>query len=132
MDNHKTFEIEVVNDIAVIRLESHLSNYQGEEFLSAVKDLSRILADVEISSVLIDFSRVQYFGSSVLEGLRLLWKELGAGNRQVFLCELSEVCEQIVRLSHFDHVWTIYPTRDKAIAAIAAMHVKSNAPRKPG
>ncbi|MFN0197047.1 MAG: STAS domain-containing protein [Planctomycetaceae bacterium] len=131
MENHKAFEIEIVNGIAVIQLESHLSNYQGEEFLSAVKDLSRVLTGAEISSVLIDFSRVQYFGSSVLEGLRLLWKELGAGNRQIFLCELSEVCEQIVRLSHFDHVWTIYPTRKMAIAALDMAKGTIELPRKP-
>ena len=119
MEQQTFFDDETLQNIAVVSLQSHLSNYQGDEFLSAIKALGEEYERSGITAVLVDFSRVKYFGSSVLEGLRLLWKELGAGERQVSLCGLNDVCHQIIHLSHFDHVWSVYPDRQSALSALA-------------
>lgn len=122
MEKQKFFTDEMIQGVAVVTLESELSNYQGDAFLSAIQELGEKYARDGTNVALVDFSRVKFFGSSVLEGLRLLWKELGAGEGHVSLCSLNEVCDQIIHLSHFDHVWTVYPDRQAALTELSAPH----------
>lgn len=120
MEQQKFFTDETVQGVAVVTLESHISNYHGDAFLAAIQSLSERYVRDGIKVAIVDFSQVDFFGSSVLEGIRILWKTLGGGERRVLLCGLNEVCSEIIQLSHFDHVWPVYADRDTALAAITS------------
>lgn len=67
--------------------------------------------------VVVDFSRLSYFGSSVLEALLRVWTQIRPQGRMA-LCGLSEVGDEIVRLAKFDTLWAVCPSRREALAAV--------------
>lgn len=67
--------------------------------------------------VVVDFSRVAYFGSSILEALLRVWSQIRPQGRMV-LCGLSEVGDEIVRLAKFDTLWQLCPTRREALVEV--------------
>jgi anti-anti-sigma factor len=70
-------------------------------------------------AVIINFRQVAYFGSSLLEALRVLWKEVQATGGRMVLCNLSPVGREIVELAKFDHVWSIVDTLAEARQRLA-------------
>ena len=77
---------------------------------SVLHELDRILAEIGTSAaqaVIVDFHRIAYFGSSLLEALRVVWRHLQPLDGRIVLCNLSPVGREIIELAKFDHVWPI-------------------------
>ena len=77
---------------------------------SVLSELDRILAEIGTSAahaVIVDFHRIAYFGSSLLEALRVVWRHLQPLGGKIVLCNLSPVGREIIELAKFDQVWPI-------------------------
>lgn len=84
-------------------------------------ELDRIVSGIRTAkptAVIVDFHQIAYFGSSLLEALRVMWRELEPVGGQMVLCNLSPVGREIILLAKFDHVWAITDT-----LAAAKQHV---------
>jgi anti-anti-sigma factor len=58
-------------------------------------------------AVIVDFRQVAYFGSSLLESLRVIWRHIEPLGGRMALCNLSPVGRDIIELAKFHQVWTI-------------------------
>ena len=74
--------------------------------------------------VVMDFSQLSYFGSSMLEGLRSLWTVLRQRDGQLAVCSLSPVGTEILLLAQFDRLFRVRGTVDEALAAVAAAEAR--------
>ncbi|MCE9525659.1 MAG: STAS domain-containing protein [Planctomycetales bacterium] len=70
--------------------------------------------------MIVDFHQVPYFGSSLLEVLLSIWsqEQLRAGTMS--LCNVSAAGREVLEVTRFDTLWTIYNTRAEALEAAAA------------
>ena len=84
---------------------------------AVLHELDLILQELNASGaklVIVDFHQTAYFGSSLLESLRVIWRHLQPLDGQMALCNLSVVGREIIQLAKFDHVWPIANTVDEA------------------
>jgi anti-anti-sigma factor len=87
-----------------------------------LQELDLVLDEVRrtlTTAVIIDFHQVAYFGSSLLESLRVLWRHVEPGGGQMILCNLSTLGREIIELAKFDHVWPIANTVAEAQQRLA-------------
>jgi anti-anti-sigma factor len=86
-------------------------------------DQRRILVDQirssKVGSVVVDFAKVEYFGSFLLDTLCVVWKEIRQRSGNMSLCHLSEVPGEILERSRLDRLWAVRDSRQAAIKAVS-------------
>ena len=112
------FQAERVGQSLVVAVHDGVGSFADAEILGEMQGVVWQLDPAGVRSVVIDFEGVNYFGSSMLEALRLLWNELEKRDGRLALCNLSSVSREIVAISHFDQLWPIYGSRDEALHAL--------------
>ena len=108
-------------DTRIVVLPAKLSQLANIDVLTDFDNLAVEFKRDAIKQVVIDFSRITYFGSGMLEALLLLWKQLTARDGKMVLCHVSEVGLEILSISRFDTVWPICATRAEAIQAVRSL-----------
>lgn len=76
------------------------------------------LEHLGVRQVVVDFARVEYIGSSMLEALRRIWVKVHEGGGQMALCNAGPVVREVLQVARFDTIWQLYDTRDEALAAL--------------
>ncbi|MFN0053955.1 MAG: STAS domain-containing protein [Planctomycetales bacterium] len=72
--------------------------------------------------VVIDLSHTKFFGSSFIELLFGLWKETQAKPEGNFaICGLTSYCLEVLRITHLDSLWRLFPDRGSAVTALAGV-----------
>ena len=112
------FQADGVGDALVVAVHDGVGSFADAEILGEMQGVVAQLREDGARAVVVDFDGVDYFGSSMLEALRLLWNELEPRDGKLALCNLSDVGREIVGISHFDQLWPIYRSRDEALHAI--------------
>jgi anti-sigma B factor antagonist len=80
-----------------------------------------IAHDAEPPIVVLDLSHTQFFGSSFIEILFRLWTQLQARPGGAFaICGLTPHCLDVLKITHLDTLWRLFPNRGDAIRAMAA------------
>jgi anti-anti-sigma factor len=78
------------------------------------------LGDPPSPHVVIDLSNVEFFGSSFIEVLFRTWKWVQqAADGQFALAGVNRYCREILEVTNLTSIWTIYSTREQAVAALA-------------
>ena len=78
------------------------------------------LAAADIKHVVIDLGSIPYFGSTVLEWMVQMWRRAKAKGGNLAVSNCSPIGREILSVAHFDKLWSIFPTRDEALAALAS------------
>jgi anti-sigma B factor antagonist len=118
MTQTNDFSIEEVDGTIVItpgpRIGS-LDNAYLAERRTALVDAIRQTSD---SAVVVDFSRVGYFGSLLLDTLCVVWKQARERSGTMALCSLSDVSKEILNKSRLNSLWPVFSSRQEAIDAV--------------
>lgn len=110
-------KIEEIDDGATIVAKlpfSRLDAAVAEETKSEL--IARI--DRGRTQVVVDLADVEFIDSSGLGMLVSVLKRLN-DKRCLALCNLQGVVQSMLKLSHMDRVFTVYGSRDEAVAAIS-------------
>jgi anti-anti-sigma factor len=93
----------------------------NEEILQRFSDaLLEEAGKAEPPRVVVDLSGIGYVGSNFLEILVRGWKRLKQRQGTMVLCGVSPFCADILRITRLNSLWTVYPSRQEAIEALAA------------
>lgn len=115
MTRGQFFKTRVESDVLIVEIRKPVGSLADR---TVMLELDQVLADLrELASrkVVIDFCQVAYFGSSLLEALRLIWNEVHLGGGRMTVCNLSPVGKEILQVAKFDHLWPIVGTLDEAL-----------------
>jgi anti-sigma B factor antagonist len=90
-----------------------------------LEEISNQLVEVAKSAtpplVIIDMAITEFFGSSFIEVLFRVWKQLNSQpNAKFAISGLQPYCREVLEITHLDRLWPMYATRDEAIKAIAS------------
>ncbi|MFC1679009.1 STAS domain-containing protein [Elusimicrobiota bacterium] len=81
---------------------------------------SKLLALIEggCNHIVVDFAGLEYISSAGLRSLLICAKRLKAKNGDLCLCCLIKDVKDVFDISGFSSIFTLYPTREEALATL--------------
>jgi len=114
----KIFDLEHDGDALIAVPLRNLGSLAEEELQAELPELLQALHRPDARHLVLDFSRISYFGSSMLEAVRRLARQAHAHGGRTALCGLSPVAREILEIARFDTLWPLCETREDALAAV--------------
>jgi anti-sigma B factor antagonist len=113
------FVVEKEGDATVIVPGPRLGSLDNADIALRRGSLIEAVREQNASQVIVDFSKVEYFGSLLLDTLCVVWKQVRQRSGTMVLCNVSGVANEILSQSKLNSLWPIYESRQAAIAAKA-------------
>jgi len=104
--------------VTVLSFTQKNVNITEENVHDLGSDLLNEAAGADPPKVILDLGNVEFFGSSFIESMFVVWKALSAKNGRFAICQLHPYCETVLSVTNLTTVWEIYPTVDEAVAAL--------------
>lgn len=114
------FTIERHDDIIVVTPSPALEHMDPTLIEQAADVVLTPIRDEVLPLVVIDLSRVEFFGSSFLALLLRCWKKTQGKSGLMVLAGPSPRARELLRVTSLDLVWPIYATRREAIESLSA------------
>lgn len=86
------------------------------QLLREAEAVVETLSHADAPLLVVDFNHVEYFGSSTLEALCLIWGTVSQAGGKMVLANLSELGRQIIGIAKFDTVWPVVDTCEEGLA----------------
>jgi anti-sigma B factor antagonist len=115
----ESFQIERRGDVAVITPSAEIENMPENLIEQAAQIVLAPLKEKPPGGLIVDLSRVNYFGSvfiSFLLRCHLLVKKQGS---ELILTGVSDKARELLRVMSLDTLWAIYESREEALAALS-------------
>ena len=118
------FQFEQVNHTLVVTPVVDLMQVRDSDIRDAYNETYRLLCQPEVSNLLVDFEKLDYFGSTFIGMLIRLAKKARSDGGEALLCCLSSTMRDMMKNlmllenTKTDFFWTPYDTRQAAIAAL--------------
>ncbi|MBI1346714.1 STAS domain-containing protein [bacterium] len=110
------FHLTQDRDVVVLEVERPVGSLCDDAVMRELDSVLKELRNCQCRKLVIDFHQTPYFGSSMLEALRLMWTTIHKDSGEMVLCNLSEVGREILQVSKFDHIWPIVADRTTALS----------------
>lgn len=107
MLKNRFFSTEVRDGVLIVNLLQPVGSLADSTVLAELDAVLQSLQQSGAKSVLVDMGQAAYFGSSLLEALRILWTKVEARQGRMALCNVSPLGLEILQLAKFDHLWPI-------------------------
>ncbi len=120
MNTPHLFKTFAVGPVFVVELLGAVSSLADSSVLLELEEVRSDLRRGGQRALVIDLAQAAYFGSSLLEAIRILWNDLSARGGRIALCNASEVGREVLQIAKFDHVWPLVHSRDEAIKVVTA------------
>lgn len=120
----QVFEFEQCDAVLVVTPTGSLMEFRDADIRNAYNDTYRKLDDPSVSHLLIDFSKLTYFGSTFVGMLIRLAKKARLGGGEAAVCSLSDNMQQMMKTlmllenTKTDCFWNEHSTRDEAISSL--------------
>jgi anti-sigma B factor antagonist len=114
------FQIERAGATMVVSPQRSVTSLSDDDVKDELGGLLEVLESGEVNRIVFDFGKIEYCGSSMLEAMRRLWKSLPKADGKLIVCGVNSVIRDILHVTRFDTLWTIYDTRDDAMKAAQA------------
>jgi anti-anti-sigma factor len=118
MNPAREFQTERVGDTLVIVPGAAVGSLSGNDLIDQRRMLVDQIRSSAVGSVVVDFAKVEYFGSFLLDTLCVVWKEIRQRSGNMSLCHLSEVSAEILDRSRLNRLWANHDSRRAAINAV--------------
>ncbi|MEP3478090.1 MAG: STAS domain-containing protein [Fuerstiella sp.] len=118
------FQFEHVDGTLVVTPTGSMVQVRDGEIRDAYNETYRLLCLPDVSNLLIDFEKLDYFGSTFIGMLIRLAKKARADGGEAFLCCLSSTMRDMMKNlmllenTKTDFFWTPFETREEALAAL--------------
>lgn len=113
-----SFQIEWHGNTVVVTPAANVDLLDWDLVEQAADLVMEPLAAQETPMVVVDLSRVGYFGSVFLALLLRCHKFVKKKGGELVLCGASETALDLLRITALDTIWAIYKTRDEAMQAV--------------
>lgn len=111
-------------DITIVEFGDELEHL-GEDVMPVVAQSVQDAGEALVPKVLLDLSSVKFFGSSFIEVLYRLWKQMESRSGQFVICGLHPYCREVLQVTNLDKLWTIMVDRESGLAALRTSATKS-------
>ncbi len=122
----QVFEFEQAGDVLILVAHGPFMEFRDNDIRNAYNEAYRRLSEPGIRHLLVDFSLLEYFGSTFVSILIRLAKKARANKGEAVLCHLSDNMKDMLKTlmllenTKTDFCWLPYPTREAALTALNA------------
>jgi anti-anti-sigma factor len=121
--NHVTRQ----DGVTIIALGPEYENLDDAVLDDLRKLILNAVADADPPLVVLDLTHTKFFGSAFIEILFRAWNRVVKQDGGEFcLSGLTPYCAEVIDVTHLNRLWSIFKTRDEAVAAL-----KAKRPKKP-
>jgi len=120
------FEFEQAGDVLIVVVHGPFMEFRDSEVREAYNEAYRRLHEPDTRHLLVDFSDLEYFGSTFVGILIRLAKKARGNKGEAALCHLSanmtDMLKTLMLLENTktDFYWVSHPNREAALKALAA------------
>ena len=120
-DTPMVFEFVQESDVLVLIPHGPFMNFRDNEVRTAYNEAYRLLSQPEIHHLLVDFSLLDYFGSTFVGILIRLARKVRSDGGQAVLCHVSDNMQQMLRTlmllenPKIEFSWTLQGSRVEAL-----------------
>lgn len=104
-------------DITIVEFGEELEHL-GEDVMPIVSQTVKDASEALVPKVLLDLSGVKFFGSSFIEVIYRLWKQMESRSGQFVICGLHKYCREVLEVTNLDKLWIITADRESGLAAL--------------
>jgi anti-anti-sigma factor len=115
----RLYEMERHDDTIVVTPFGDLRELDFDHIEAAAAKTLELLSGSGAKNLVLDFRNTDYYGSSALGLFVKLWKRIKKHGGHMAFCNLSPHEKEILEITHLDHFWSVYPTRNEALAALS-------------
>lgn len=117
-----TPDVTVENQVTVISLGPACQNIDETVLDNGLRDsMLEITKEINPPLVVVDMSHTKFFGSSFIEILFRIWNRLHAKpGGQFAISGLSPYCAEVLKITHLDSLWRVFPTREEAVRTLSS------------
>ena len=119
MSLSQLFHTDAVGDVMLLELRDGVSSLADRGILNELDEIRQQRRDIGFHKLIVDLAQAPFFGSSLLELIRVLWNDLTAEGGRLVLCNPSPVGREVLEVAKFDQVWPLVETRDEALALLS-------------
>ncbi len=106
-----------VGDITLVEFGDDLQQL-GENVIPVVAKAVQEAGESSGGKVLLDMSKVKFFGSSFINVLYRLWKQVQCQNGKFAIVGLHPYCQEVLQVTNLDKLWTLVPDREAGLTAL--------------
>lgn len=119
------FEFERAGDVLILTANGPFMEFRDNDIRNGYNEAYRRLCEPGTRHLLVDFSRLDYFGSTFVGILIRLAKRARGNGGEAYLCHLSDNMRDMLRTlmllenTKTDFFWVPFQDRSSALAALA-------------
>ncbi len=114
-DTSQHYTFEPADGYAIVTLNPELHEAQWAAIDAVGTEFVKRFAEQELTSVLVDLTKLDYMGSSMVALLVRMWKAAQATKGQMVVVNTSEMIGEVLKLAGLTSVWTIIDSREAGI-----------------
>lgn len=105
-------------DVLIVAPQGDCSSLDAETLLAELQEILERISSGGIAALVIDLEQTPYFGSTMLGVFIKLWRQMTVARGRLALCNVSPAEREVLAVTHFDSVWSVFPTRAAALAEL--------------
>ncbi len=120
------FDFELAGDVLILTAHGPFMEFRDNDIRNGYNEAYRRLCEAGVKHLLVDFSKLDYFGSTFVGILIRLAKRARGNGGEAYLCHLSDNMREMLKTlmllenTKTDFFWVPFADRPSALAALAA------------
>ncbi len=118
--NHQSCQLENVSGCSIVTLSPIANDLEWAEIESVGNQLISSLKEQAAPRALVDLTKMDYIGSSMVALIVRIWKTVENQNGQMVVANQHELVIEVLKLAGLTKVWTIVGTREEGMQKLGA------------
>ena len=108
------YEFDASRHFASVALDNSLGESKWEAIEKAGNDLKAKIAALDRAIVLMDLSKLEFMGSSVVALIVKIWKDIESRQGSMVVVSPNEMTMEVLEISGLTKLWPVVKSRDEA------------------
>lgn len=119
MSLSQLIQTEAYGEVVVLQICGGVSSLADHAVLDELDGIRQFRRETGLKKLIIDLEQAPFFGSSLLEVIRVLWNDISHEGGQIVFCSPSPVGRDVLEVAKFDRIWPVLDSRADAFEFLA-------------
>lgn len=115
MGTPQCIRAEFIGDVLILELRDIVANMPDHAIVKEFEEIRLKRKDRGTAKIVFDLAGAQFFGSILLELIRVLWNDMSTIGGRLVLCNPSAFGREVLSIAKFDQLWPIVNNRQEGL-----------------